>query len=145
MKRFLLFTICLGFYLNGFSQNNEKANYNEIKKDAETFKEYLDPTFPDVNLHKDIQDPTIADYAKQHPHIPLKKNTGNPQSDQANWESNVNNWVAANPYFPQFLEYHKFNYLLTPEDDIIFYNTAKAEWIKRNPEKCKIKSADSKE
>ena len=140
MKRSILLIFCFGLFFNlAFSQNHENGNLNQYQKDAITFKNYLDPTFPDPLMHKDIQDPAIADYAKQHPPIPLKVISGNHDQDQIEWESKVNDWCARNPYFPQFLEYHKFNYLLKAEDDVIFYNTAKKEWIKRNPDKFESK------
>ncbi|NVO03967.1 MAG: hypothetical protein HXX09_14825 [Bacteroidetes bacterium] len=144
MKKQILYILILGlFSFTVYSQNTEKKEIIQFQEDAKTYKNYVDPTFPDISKHLDIQDPTIADYAKQHPPIPLKINTGNEQFDQTDWEIKVNNWVAANPYFPQFIEYHKYNRLLTAEDDLIFYNTAKAEWIKRNPEKYKEISKES--
>jgi len=134
MKRFLVCLFCFGLTVNfAFSQENIPIK-DQIEKDGIMYKNYMDPTFPDVAKITSTQDPAMADYAKQHPPIPLKKNTGNEPYDQETWQSKVSIWFTYNPYFPQFIEYHKFNYLLTADDDLKFYNTAKTEWIKRHPE-----------
>jgi hypothetical protein len=144
MKKQILNLIILSlFSFAVYAQKDEKINLNQYQKDELLFKKYLDPTFPQTEQNIKTQNHDLADYIKQHQPIPLKLNTGNEQFDQIDWEVKVNDWFAKNPYFPRFLEYHKDNYLLNPEADIILYNTAKSEWIKRNPEKYKEISKES--
>ena len=103
MKRLILLIFCFGLYFQVFSQGEKKIELNQIEKDAITYKDYLDPTFPDITKAPSIQNPPLEEYAKLHPPVPKSPLTGDIVADQANYIIIQDNWFAANPYFPQLI------------------------------------------
>ena len=93
---------------------------------------YCDSNFPNVN---DLSN--MEEYAKNHPPIPIIKNSGNKDFDKAQLNNELYEWRKTNPYYPQFVPYHLFNSKITIEDDILLYETAKKDWFESHPVESK--------
>jgi hypothetical protein len=134
MKRILLAALFLGSLASAcFAQETKTYDKYLVKETNPAVLKYADPTFPSEPIVIGQPNPKMEEYAKLHPPFTLKKNTGDASYDQAKFDSDVAYWLILNPYYPQFVPYHLFNALLTPDDDIAIYETAKAAWIKANP------------
>ncbi|PKP22647.1 MAG: hypothetical protein CVU05_02965 [Bacteroidetes bacterium HGW-Bacteroidetes-21] len=125
----------------GQLDNQEKGlskKYLELlnkKESNENILKYCDPNFPKNEVVLGVDNTEMADYAKTHLPVPILQNSGNPEFDKAKYESDLFEWGRLNTYYPQFIPYHLFDRLLTPEDDIKFYEAAVKIWIANNPEK----------
>jgi|WetSurMetagenome_2_1015567.scaffolds.fasta_scaffold136880_2 hypothetical protein len=135
----LLTGIMLSFSYQGQSQTNNQASRSYesylVKETNPIVLQYADPGFPQTQFVIGQKNDQMEEYAKLHQPFALQKNTGDPVNDQAKFEADVALWLQYNPYYPQFVPYHVYNYLLTAEDDIKIYEAAKAAWSKANPEK----------
>lgn len=137
MKRllllFLMMLICANFL---FGQDIKKYDQYCARETNTVALKYADPYYPADFFEPGANKFKMEEYAKLHPPIPLKPNTGNAAYDNAKSEQDQAEWLQMNPYYPQFVPYHLYNRLLTPEDDVAFYEAAKAAWVKANPEKA---------
>lgn len=119
-----------------FAQTEKRYNDYLPKETNPVALQYADPYFPTEAVVPGVKNDKMEEYAKLHPPIPLLRNTGNAAYDKAQCEQEQTEWLALNPYYPQFVPYHLYNRMLTPEDDVNFYEAAKAAWIKKNPDKA---------
>lgn len=134
---FVLFVVCIWLVLPLRAQVGEKRYEDYLQKERNPVAlQYLDPYFPTEPAGPGVRNDRMEEYAKLHQPIPLQQNTGNPEYDKAKCEQDQALWLQMNPYYPQFIPYHLYNYRLTPEDDIRFYETAVAAWKKANPVKA---------
>lgn len=127
----LIFILLSAFY--SYSQENTRnidsqlmRKYEKLLNTKESNVEilkYCDPSFPEVN-----QKSKMEEYAKNHPPIPLIKNSGSADFDKAKLNSELYEWRLNNSFYPQFIPYHLFNSKLTIEDDILFYENAVEDW-----------------
>lgn len=106
-----------------------------IKETNPVVLKYTDPYFPSEAIVPGVKNDKMEEYAKLHPPITLQRNTGDLQYDKSKCAQDQSSWLQTNPYYPQFVPYHLYNALLTVEDDIAFYEAAKAAWERANPEK----------
>ncbi|MFH0895561.1 MAG: hypothetical protein V2A54_14075, partial [Bacteroidota bacterium] len=131
-----------GFTLS-FAQTEDKKvsvdNIDIASHNAAALK-YTDPSFPvytgTENPYEDISfNNKLEEFAKLHPPCPMRRRTGDYDYDKSQFETATNNWFAYQPFFPRFIEYHRFNFLLNPNDDIEIYNNAVEVWKAKNPDK----------
>jgi hypothetical protein len=131
MKRILLFAVgALLFAGVTYGQTEKRYNDYLVKETNPVVLKYTDPYFPTEAVVPGVKNDKMEEYAKLHPPITVSSSAGPQATEQAQAE-----WLQLNPYYPQFVPYHLYNYLLTPEDDVAIYEAAKAAWIKANPDK----------
>ena len=63
-------------------------------------------------------------------------NNGSSAIDKSTCAQVQKEWLVHYPYYPQFVPYHLYDRLLSPDDDIEIYETAKVAWNKANPIKA---------
>lgn len=138
MKRILLFAVgALLFAGMTYGQSEKRYNDYLVKETNPVVLKYTDPYFPTEAVVPGVQNRAMEEYAKLHPPIAIPNNPGESVNEAAQTE-----WLQRNPYYPQFVPYHLYNMLLTPDDDIALYEAAKAAWVKANPDKFReIKNA----
>jgi hypothetical protein len=139
IKSFLAIILLTGFALS-FSttvhaQTGKRYNDYLVKETNPVILKYADPYFPEEQFVPGVKNDKMEEYAKLHPPITLYQNTGNETYDKSRCEQAQSQWLQQNPYYPMFIPYHIYNMELTPEDDVAFYEAAKAAWIKANPAK----------
>lgn len=134
--------ICILFSLSSIGQDSRNSEamrkYEKLlnKKEVnEAVLKFCDPAYPTAYLSKSERDAEMEKYAKLHPPIPVLNNTNDPEADKAQYNALLTEWIKTNNFYPQFVPYHLFNSMLTPEDDIRFYELAREYWVKNNPEK----------
>jgi hypothetical protein len=97
---------------------------------------YADPYYPSEGIVPGVKNDKMEEYAKLHPHIPVKPASADATFSQQQLEQAQAEWIQQNPYYPQFVPYHLYNYLLTPDDDVAIYEAALAAWKRANPDKA---------
>lgn len=103
--------------------------------------EWYDPSFPVPNTPEKIMNysASVEEYVKEHPAFPvLSVNNATPEQIAA-YNEMVENWVQQyGEYFPRFVEYSKYNRVLTSENDYDIYFAAREEWVRRNPSRASL-------
>lgn len=128
-----------------FAQDVKKYETYLNQEISPVAKKYADPWYPLEITSKGLKNDRMEEYAKIHPPIPRITNADATTADQSRLEQAQAEWLSQNPYYPQFVPYHLYNYLLTPEDDVAIYEAALAAWSKANPDKAaEIQAADIK-
>ena len=128
-----------------FAQDVKKYETYLSQEISPVAKKYTDPYYPSERFVAGVKNDRMEEYAKLHPPIPRTPNAEMTDADQSRLEQAQSEWLAQNPYYPQFVPYHLYNYLLTPEDDVAIYEAALAVWSKANPDKAaEIQAADIK-
>lgn len=133
-KYFVVFLFAL-YFVNADCQTLKTYNDYFVKETNPVILKFTDPNFPNENMELEIKNNKMEEYAKLHPPIPLLHNTGNQAQDNIQCSQAKAIWLKNNPYYPQFIPYHLYNRLLTPEDDIKLYEAAKVAWSAFNSEK----------
>lgn len=130
------------------TQNSPEITLTDIKIEQTAIPvEFFDPEYPVQYMNNamvfDYQSrtPEMEAYVKTHPAFPVLI-VENPTTEQMDeYMMSVESWVAEyGAYYPRFIPYSKYNKQLSPEHDIFIYQSAKAEWEKRNTEKHAVVS-----
>jgi hypothetical protein len=135
MKKYFVVFLLSFYFVSADCQTLKTYNEYLVKETNPVVLKFTDPNFPSENMVLEIKNNKMEEYAKFHPPVPLIHNTDNPNEDNARCNQEQTKWLKNNPYYPQFIPYHLYNRLLTPEDDIKLYEAAKVAWSNCNPEK----------
>ncbi len=114
--------ILLSVISYGQDINNESKIRDRIEMEIISKVKYLDPSYPINGTEHEI-----GKYISKHPHAPLRMTL-----TVKEWEKSLYSWYEENPYYPRFIEYHKFDKTLNFENSVFFYKIAKEQWIKHN-------------
>lgn len=135
-----LFVFLLISSLPALSQSEEQMRQVSLDK-AAIADEWFDPAFPVPCNSESIltYSADLEAYVKEHPAFPVLI-IANPTPEQiVAYNAMVDEWMQINGnYFPRFIEYSKYNKLLTKADDYAIYFAAREEWVRRNPDKAGI-------
>lgn len=141
MKKLILLISIIWVSTSLFSQ--EKKFYEVAQKQEAVYvnlMELTDPDFPesiksgDPYTDKDYLN-KLEEYAKLHPPCPIIRHTGNDELDKIQLQEGLNKWLQYNSYFPRYIPYHLFNRLLTPDDDLVYYQAGVNAWLDKNADK----------